>query len=212
MALPPSDLLTDEQWLTSKPANAVIRLDDYGLSSFAFENYMALAGMQGKEAIGGHLELTTYRLVFHSHGFNRVTGKFSIFLPTIQAVRDTSHLFVKRMSVYTRTQQYDFIVWGIPAFIQAILAARDHLDPAMLPTLQNYAVTDYAKCGDGFQVQRTLEAINVGLLTTQKIKTGVSAATNPFELSSALNLLELFSGPESSSASGDGNKPKANPT
>lgn len=212
MALPPSDLLTGEQWLTSKPANAVIRLDEYGLSTFAFDNYMALAGMEGKETIGGQLELTTYRLVFHSHGFNRVTGKFSIFLPTIQDARNTSHLLVRQMSVYTRTQQYDFIVWGIPAFIQAILGARDRLDPALLPALQTYAVTDYAKCGDGFQVQRTLEALNVGFLTAQQIKTGVGAATNPFELSSALNLLELFTDNEPAHTSGVDNKPGVIPS
>jgi hypothetical protein len=90
------DLLPVEKLVLSKFANAIIKIEEHGLSQFFVDDLLGLVGMQGKEAIGGKLHLTNYRLVFKAHFLNRVSGKFSIALPTIQSIKDTSRFRTKR--------------------------------------------------------------------------------------------------------------------
>lgn len=188
-----NDLLPGEKLILSKAANVVITIDEYGLSKFAFDKLMWTVGMKGKEAIGGKLHLTNYRLTFISHAANRLTGKFSIFLPTIQNVEDTSFLIKKQLTVLSRTQKFDFIVWGIPELIAAIQTQSENLNQQDKVSLRNIAASNYQKCGEGLKVFTALEAANVGILTAEKIMKVVEIAQNPIEISSVLNLLELFS-------------------
>jgi len=83
------DLLPDEDILISKAANACFSKIEY---------------------IGGKLYLTNYRLIFKSHKFNRLRGKFSIFLSTIEGMRDDSFLCIKKLSVVTKLKKFEFIV------------------------------------------------------------------------------------------------------
>ncbi|GAB4577769.1 MAG: hypothetical protein Fur0022_05010 [Anaerolineales bacterium] len=189
-----NDLLPSEKLILSKPANAVISIDEYGLSKFAFDKLMWTVGMKGKEAIGGKLHLTNYRLTFISHAVNRLKGKFSIFLPTIRNVDDTSFLIKKQITVSSRTQKFDFVVWGIPELIAAIQTQSKNLSQQDKATLSNIAASNYKKCGEGLKIFTALEAVNVGMLTAEKIMKVVEIAQNPIEASSILNLLELFSG------------------
>ena len=89
------------------------------------------------------LYLTNYRLIFKSHAMNRVTGKFSIFLPTIKSVSDTSQFFTKRIKVATYTQDFEFILWGIPPFIQAINSALSFLTEQQKIELKQYVRKNY---------------------------------------------------------------------
>ena len=114
MNITDADLLDGESLIQTKSANAVIKIDEHGLSRFAFDQLMWTIGMKGKEAIGGKIHLTNYRLIFQSHAVNRLTGKFSIFLPTISDLKDASRFLVKKMHVATQTQQFEFVIWGIP--------------------------------------------------------------------------------------------------
>src|SRR5215212_2488047 len=116
MSLAAADLLPGEQVLESKPANAVVKLSEHGLSRFAFDKYMWVAGMKDKEAIGGHLSLTSYRLVFQAHALNRLHGRYSIFLPSIVSVRDASFLWTRKIAVATQLTEFQFVLWGIPRF------------------------------------------------------------------------------------------------
>lgn len=192
MTLAPADLLTGEQLLANKWANAVIRVQRPGLAFFLIRQGHRVAGLHGDEAVGGHLYLTTYRLVFQSHPFNWVTGTFSIFLPTIQAMHDTSHVITKQLGVQTRTHGYTFVVWGIPELRAAILAARDRLSLQEQVALREVAVAEVAKCGAGVGVQRALEAIKEGSLTVTKLHKLLDVASQPFEVATVLGLLELY--------------------
>jgi hypothetical protein len=192
MNITQDDLLADESLLESKAANAVIKIDEHGLSRFAFDQLMWTVGMKGKEAIGGRLHLTNYRLVFKSHMLNRVCGKFSIFLPTIRELRDASKFVVKKLEVGTENQRFEFVVWGIPAFINQIQRAQDAITPDQLHDLRTAAAQDFKKCGEGLKVFAALEAVNIGLLTARTILDVVKLASNPLEAASILNLLELF--------------------
>jgi len=127
MRVQQSELLPGEYVIKARAANFIISLNNYGLSRLGFDRNMWIIGMDGKEAIGGKLHLTNYRLIFKSHALNRVTGKFSIFLPTIQELNNRSSVVVKKVEVVTPTQSYEFVVWGIPSFIEAITSARNRL-------------------------------------------------------------------------------------
>jgi hypothetical protein len=194
MNIDQDDLLSGEKVVLSKGANAIIKIDEHGLSRFAFDQLMWTVGMKGKEAIGGKLHLTNYRLIFKSHAVNRLKGKFSIFLPTIQDVKDVSFLITKKIAVMTQTQRFEFVVWGIPELISAIESTRNNLNPQQTEFLRTAAVANYQKCGEGLKIFRAMEAVNVGILTVQKIQKFVEMAQSPIEASSILNLLELFSG------------------
>jgi len=195
MDLKSQDLLTGETLILSKGANALIKPNEVGLSRFAFDHLLPLVGMKGKEAIGGKLHVTNFRLVFAAHAINRLTGKFSIFLPTIQDVRDTSGLIAQKIEVNTRTQKFEFVVWGIPALLEAIQKAKTGLTAEDIQTLRHTAVVEYQKCGEGMQVFNELEKVNtvLSVLALRKPHFAQIAGTakSPIEAATALNLAEL---------------------
>jgi hypothetical protein len=129
MGLSATDLLPDEVVVASKNANAVVRLSEVGLKRLPFDHGMRMIGFAGKEAIGGKLHLTSVRLLFASHSFNRVTGRLSIFLPSIVATRNASRGLSKKLEVQTALQTFEFVVWGVPDLIEAIDRQRQALGP-----------------------------------------------------------------------------------
>jgi hypothetical protein len=183
--------LQGEKLLVTKSANAVIKLSDLHLSPLPVDHLMPLVNMRGKEAIGGKLELTNYRLLFVSHAANRVTGKFSVLLPTIQGLRDASRFFAKKLEVQTATQTYEFVVWGVPQLIAQIEGAKAALSE-----------------GDVLQIARlVLQSAQVpgfGAADAEAFATGARnwlaavpqddhRSDTPFELASLLNAVELVS-------------------
>lgn len=189
------DLLPGEKVLLTKSANALIRIKDYGLSRFFADDLLRLIGMKGIEGIGGKLHLTNYRLLFKAHRINRLTGKFSIALPTILGVKDTSHFIMKRIEVTTVTENFEFVVWDIPELIATIDMAREELTPAKVDELRTAVVENYDKFGNGLKIVKSIEAMNKALLVTRKSGALVKLATDagsPIELSGILNLIELL--------------------
>ena len=192
MKITQADLLPNENVILSKNANAIIKLTDYGLSQFAFDKYMWAVGMKGKEAIGGRVHLTNYRLIFKSHKLNRLKGKFSIFLPTIRTVRNSSFLISRKVTVGTGLSNFDFVIWGIPAFIKELNAAQDKLTTDEIKKLKIDILNNYEKCGEGLQIFGGLETLNKIFLRGAKVQQLSELATNPFEAIGAMALEELF--------------------
>jgi hypothetical protein len=188
----PDDLLAGENVILSKNANSIISLDQYGLSRFAFDQLMWAVGMQGKEAVGGRLHLTNFRLIFKSHPVNRVTGKFSILLPTIQDVRNTSAFLTRKIEVITKMQRFEFVVWGIPELIEAIKAAQARLTPEQTQFLRQNAAAIYPKLGEGMRVFKAIENLNRSLLKADDLKKAAELAENPIQGSTVLNLIEFL--------------------
>jgi hypothetical protein len=185
-----SDLFDGERVLLSKAANSIIKINDYGLKRLPFDQLMPLVGFQGKEAIGGKLHLTNYRIIFKSHSINRLRGKFSVFLPTIQDVRDTSQFISKKMAVITQTQTFEFVIWGIPALMKEINSAVQLLTPEQNDLIKSIAIADYKKIGEGLELSELLDKIvRNGPDVADKI---LGIAQNPISLAGALNLLELL--------------------
>lgn len=153
-------LLPGEEIVLKKNVNAVVEVGASGLSRFAFDHMMGVVGMAGKEAIGGRVHLTTYRLWFHAHAVNRLKGSFSIWLPTIQQVRDASSGIKRQVELVTRTQRFTFVVWGVPKMIAAIDSARAALDVQATARLVATARTNPGLLGDGLEVRGGVEAVN----------------------------------------------------
>jgi len=191
MKLKEADLLPGERLIKSKGCNSIISVSEAGLTRFAADKYMWAVGMKGKEAIGGNIHLTNYRLLFKSHKLNRVTGKVSIFLPVIRDVQNTSRLVVRQMSVCTDATELKFIIWGIPKFMAAIEQARTELMASDYSQLGQYATEYFDRCGDGMEIFGGLEQINQAFLAGKGVTDLVRAATNPWQAASAMITDEL---------------------
>jgi hypothetical protein len=190
MDIEQSDLFDGEQVLLSKAANSIIKINDYGLSRLPFDQLMPLVGFKGKEAIGGKLHLTSYRIVFKSHSINRLTGKFSIFLSTIQDVSDISRFISKKMAITTQTQTFEFVIWGIPALMHEINNAKNRLTIDQKDFIKSIAIADYQKIGVGLGLSGMLDKI---IRNAPDVAENIlEIAQDPISLASALNMLELL--------------------
>ena len=192
MNISDGELMVNEQLLLSKAANAVIRLSEYGLSEFAASDLMWTVGMKGKEAIGGKLHVTNYRVIFKSHSFNRARGQFSIFLPTIRDIRDSSFFVSRKVTIGTKLAAFEFVVWGVRAVIEQVEAARNALDPQTIELIQQAALKYAQQEENDLKVFRGLENLNRLLLESKKAFDVVDAAQNPLEAARMLALDELF--------------------
>jgi hypothetical protein len=180
-----STLYQGERVLASKNANAVITLRDHGLESIPdTERAMAWAGFAGKEAIGGRLHLTNWRVVFRAHPFNRVKGQMSIVLPTIVELADTSRFLGKKLQVTTRSAHHEFVVWGVPTLIRAIAQAQGDADAAAI-----HAAVQAHPSSLGSGLARDLR---VYLMMTRGIGPLLDIASNPLDIANVLNVIELI--------------------
>lgn len=197
------DLLPGEGVVLRKNANAVIDVRAAGLSRFAFDDLMWLVGMRGKEAIGGRLYLTNYRLVFKSHRFNRVRGTFSVFLPCVEEVRNTSFAVTRQVTVSTATQDSTFVVWGVPELVQAIRRCRDAFDAAYTADLATLVLAEPWKTGGGLRTVAHYETLNKGLSATRRwggdfteaataVAQAVDSRSHPMDAAGALNMVDLL--------------------
>lgn len=200
MGLRDEDLLPGESVVLSKSANAMIRVSEFGLSRFAFDRIMVATGLGDVEAIGGKLYVTDCRVVFKSHAVNRARGAFSIFLPTVRDLRDTSAGIKRQLELASATQRFTFVIWGVPKVIAAIEDARARLDPAAVSRLTASAVAHSARLGEGLQTAAGLEAVNRLLTGFTHPGTGAAlaepgalarAGLSGAGMSTAINLAEL---------------------
>lgn len=168
MALESADLWPGEQHLLTKHANLVITIKEHGLSQFAFDKYMGLIGMAGQEALGGQCHLTNYRLIFKTHGLNRLRGKISVFLPTVVSVQNTSWFIVRKVKVETQVQAHEMVMWGIPTFMNAVAAAQGQLGPKHREHIKTLIVKHPEAIGAGLEKWVAIERLNKILLAMRK--------------------------------------------
>lgn len=180
MNIDDSDLLAGERVVLSKPANAIIRLDEHGLSRFSADQLMRVTGYAGKEGIGGRLHLTSYRLLFKSHRVNRLTGAFSIYLPTITGLHDRSRWIARKLEVATRLQTFEFVVWGVPAFISSIQAQAGQITAMQATELAA------SQAGGGLEKNATVVQ-DMARFALEAL----AVVQNPLDAANLLNLLDL---------------------
>ena len=190
------DLLSNETVIIEKMAGAFIKLKDYNLRSLSYLNW------GGTEKIGGRLHLTNYRLIFASNVINRVVGKFSILLPTIQQIKNTSFLTDRRIEIHTQAQIFEFQVWGIPELIARITSTRDSIDAKENEALVAKITQEYPKLGEDLKVFKAVNMITVGAVSLEHALENLTQGGNPLRemlnsespptASSVLNVLEFL--------------------
>ena len=192
MNITPEDLFPDEKLILSKNSNAVIALSDFGLSKFAFDKYMWVVGMKNKEAIGGKIHLTNYRLIFKSHSINRLKGTFSILLPAVTGIHNSSFLMTRKMSIDTRFNRFDFVVWGVADFIKTIQQAQEQFTEEDFHQLRSHIVNSYAQFGNGLEIVGGAERLNQLLSLGDGAYELFELAADPFQAIGLMMLEELF--------------------
>ena len=165
MMLKSSDLLPDETKLMTKGANLIVSVKESGLTRFAGDKLFWNTGMEGKEALGGLVHLTNYRLIFKPHMVNRLHGSHSIFLPNIQSITTGFN----RLYVDTELQRFTFVIWFRTAFIEATQKAVNSFTPTNIEALKRIVTSHPGIIGPGLQKCATLEALNVMASTGMRI-------------------------------------------
>ena len=145
-------LFDGESILQAIAAKFAFQLDEQGIPRLRSDPATAAVDSAGKETIGGTIFLTNYRLFFQSHGANPFNGTFSIFLPAIVEVNDTSRFLTKKMDVSTSDYNFEFTAWGIPKLVGQITESRTALTSEQADTFLAAARATPTKCGDGLKV------------------------------------------------------------
>lgn len=149
-------LLEGERLLDTSKANAVIVAYDYGLSRFAADDLLPLVGLAGTEAIGGHLSVTSLRLVFVAHRFNRVKGSTSIPLTAIEDARNWRSGLAVGVQIVTRLASFQYVTWSRSRLLRAISDARRTLGPD-----KERQIEAVSQLLEGFEVRRAAETLNI---------------------------------------------------
>lgn len=90
------------------------------------------------ETFEGTIYLTNYRLIFKSYKSNYPKGKFSIFLPTIEGVKEFSFLLTQKIVIVTTLTNFVFLVRELPTFIEAVENAKIALQKDDIARIQQY--------------------------------------------------------------------------
>ena len=189
---PESLMLPGERVLHSKLANLVIRPADFGLDDFAFGGLLWVVGMKKKESLGGALHVTNYRLIFKSHRYNRLRGMTSIFLPTVQQLKNRSVLVFRKLAVTTASAQVEFVVGEVDQVIAQVDSARQELDDATLAQLQDHVRNYPDKCSDELQPWTAFNKLNSLFNFGKKATSVTGAITNPLAALSSRFVNELL--------------------
>jgi hypothetical protein len=145
------DLLPGEEVLVSKLANLWVKPSEYGLSQFAFNHLLG-----NNESLGGKAHLTTYRILFKTHGVNRLVGSYSIFLPNVVEIRKK----LLGIRVVSKVQECSFVMWFSGKFVRTALERRDEMGEDEIADLRELIEANPETLGDGLQKQGGLESIN----------------------------------------------------
>ena len=118
------DLLPGESVLLTSKANAIVVPSDYGLTQFAAGHLLGLVGMANREAIGGQLHITTARVAFQAHAFNRLRGVLSIPIPAITSAGKCRSGLAFGVQIETAAARLQFVNWSGDKVLAAIGSAQ----------------------------------------------------------------------------------------
>lgn len=190
-ALEFDELLEGEDIVKSFHANLVVKPKEFGLGKFPFDDLLWTVGMKDKEAIGGKVHLTNYRLIFKSHKHNRLRGKVSIFLSTIADITDSSYFVTKKATVKTASSKLDLVIFEIEELIELIDKQQQVFNAQMIETLKEEISKQPAKICDGLEKWKALEVLSNMALAGKIIEETGKFAVNPLEALGGIFLKEF---------------------
>lgn len=184
-------LLDGETVLYQEPANFVVKLQEHGLKRFAFDNWNWVVGMKGKEALGGRIYLTNYRLIFKTHNVNRLNGITSIFLFLIIDQRNSSFFVARKMTLETHTAKMDFTLFNPNKLIEKIKAAKTQLQASQIERIRVLAMENPDKISENLTTNKSINTIN-DLVAIGNTSNGVlELVTSPLSTISGMLFKEL---------------------
>ncbi len=190
-AFPKEKLLPGEVVNKTYGANFVFRLTDYDLDAFVAGGLMWAVGMKGKEATGGKLHLTNYRLYFQSHRLNRVRGGISIFLPQIDNVDSRiKYLVLRQAEVLVRSNTMRFVIGDPTGFVADVREAVEASES------NNTKIAELAskfpeKCVAGLDHAQLINSLNRLINRANKVAEIKSLVVNPIGAIGSLLLSDL---------------------
>lgn len=182
MHLTKNDLLPTEKVLCSKFANLWVKPSRHGLSKFAFNKHLG-----DNESLGGNAYLTNYRIIFKSHGFNRLVGMHSLFLPNIIEIQKGW----TGITVESSVQAFEFVMWFNGNFVNAAQSRKNEMRPKDVELLRELIRAHPDRIG-ALQKQGTLEAVNKVLSGAVAITDAINNLSSP-DKSMLAELVALFS-------------------
>lgn len=182
-----SDMLPGETLIMSKFSNMVISINQAGLSRFHFDEHMGLIGMEGKEALGGKVHLTNYRIIFKTHFLNRVRGTYSIFLPNIISVKSSFNM----LTIETTNQKIEFVIWFKEGLVNALSLERCNVDQSYREALKDAIMKKPEALSLGFRNISSNHLFNE-ICTGKTNHLSIQRDLNGIEQNSYLELRELF--------------------
>jgi len=126
---------------------------------------MDLGGKE-RQAVGGTLFITQFRLLFEAHPLNPIGGYTSVLLDTITQVRDTS-AFLKPQITVTAGVPYDYFMFGVTQPLAAIQRVLTRSTPATRTEARNNLMRLYLQNNAGERPPRvTVRAMLDGSVAT----------------------------------------------
>ncbi len=185
-------LIEDEKIIASQLANLVIRPKDFKLNDFAFDGLLWAVGMKNKEAIGGKLYITNYRLIFKSHKYNRVRGDFSIFLPTIKTTKGVTFLLMNKIILETYSSKIEMVIDKPKEICKIIDDLKNNLSLQTTETIKNLIIQHPEKCSDSLKSWKAINVLNNIFLIGNKGGEALEFVKSPIEALSSIFLKEFL--------------------
>ncbi|WP_183565390.1 hypothetical protein [Mucilaginibacter sp. SP1R1] len=191
-AIGPEVLFPGEQIIVGVPANLVVKPKEFGLKQFAFDQFLWTVGMKDKEALGGRVYVTNYRIIFKSHRLNRLVGMISVFLPTVMDAKNTSFFITKKATIKTVITSMDFVLSDVDQFIELIKIQKDQLTEQDLHNMQQYIIEYPNKCSDGLVAWQAINTVNNLLVFNDKVQEKIEYFTDPLAALGGLLMKEFI--------------------
>ena len=168
-----------ERLLSKHKANAIITPSDYGLGRVPHGQLLHLVGMAGKEGLGGHLHVTSVRLVFKAHALNRLRGELSTPLTNVKQVEPYRNGLSIGAYVDTSAGKQQYVTWSRGALVASVNQAKAAFGAEEARILAN-AASEASVRLDNLQRSGAMTALNAAVALFDMA--GSVEDLNPLEL------------------------------
>jgi hypothetical protein len=184
------ELLPGERLLDSRLANLVVKPADFGIGEASLGDLYFLAGMRGREIVGGALHLTNLRLLFKAHRWNRLRGRLSVFLPQIEGCEPRARWPYRRLALQACGLELELAAIDRDGLLALIEAARSDFGPEERGALER--LQQQVRERASLQPDRALNAINSLIHRGRQAGDVVELASRPLSALAALIASEAF--------------------
>lgn len=129
------------------------------------------------------MHVTSLRVVFVAHGFNRLKGSIALPLTSIEDVRSWRSGLAVGVQIVTRWATFNYVTWSRSKLIKAIADAGRAMGPD-----QESQIEAVRHSLEGFEVRRAAETLNSA---ARRLFDITGSTPTPLELIGLLNFQDL---------------------